>query len=270
MKVENIDVEETLKEAKQLLEQEKDLSPAVKATMNVLILVVKLFADRVGLNSRNSSKPPSTDPNRPKETTTKKSNNKPGGQEGHTGSTLEKVDTPDKTLVINVDRKTLPKGRYTEAGFETRQVFELHISRKVTEYQAQVQVNEKGQRFVAPFPEGVTKAAQYGKSVKAHAVYMSQYQLIPYARIQEYFTEQLQIPISKGSIFNFNKVAYGLLTEFSEVTKRKLIQSDVMNVDETGINIGGKRRWLHCASNELWTVFTLMKNAVAKPWMSEA
>ena len=255
VKFEGIDVEKTLQEAKQLLEQEKDISPALKATMNVLILVVKLFADRIGLNSRNSSKPPSTDLNRLKKTTTKKSNNKPGGQKGHTGSTLEKVDNPDETLVINIDRKTLPKGRYTEEGFETRQVFDIHISRKVTEYQAQVLVNEKGQRFVAPFPDGVSKAAQYGKSVKAHAVYMSQYQLIPYARIQEYFTEQLQIPISKGSIFNFNKVAYGLLAEFSEITKRKLIASDVMNVDETGINIDGKRQWLHCASNELWTDF---------------
>jgi transposase len=67
---------------------------------------------------------------------------------------------------------------------------------------------------------------------------MSQYQLIPYARIQEYFTDQLQIPISKGSLFNFNKVAYGLLSEFSEITKKHLISSARMNVDETGINIG--------------------------------
>jgi len=125
----------------------------------------------------------------------------------------------------------------------------------VTEYQAQVLVNENGERFVALFPEEVSKAVQYGKSIKAHAVYMSQYQLIPYVRIQEYFTQQLQIPLSKGSLFNFNKVAYGLLTEFSEITKKNLIQSGVMNVDETGINIGGKRLWLHCASNDLWTDF---------------
>lgn len=82
---------------------------------------------------------------------------------------------------------------------------------------------------------------------------MSQYQIIPYARIQEYFTEQLQIPISQGSIFNFNKVAYGLLEEFSEITKKHLIDSYRMNVDETGINIGGKRKWLHCAGNDEWT-----------------
>lgn len=254
MKLNDIDIDATLKNAKELLEQEKDLSPAIKAAMDILILMVHLFANRIGLNSRNSSKPPSTDPNRSKDPP-KSSGNNPGGQHGHKGETLEKISKPDETLVINIDRKTLPQGHYIEDGFETRQVFDIHICRKVTEYQAQVLVDEKGKRFVAPFPEGVSKAVQYGKQVKAHAVYMSQYQLIPYARIQEYFTEQLQIPISKGSIFNFNKVAYGLLGSFSEITKRYLIDSYKMNVDETGINMGGKRKWLHCACNGLWTDF---------------
>jgi len=208
VKLQGIDIEETLNEARALLEQEKDLSPALKAMFGVLILVVQLLTDRLRLNSRNSSKPPSSDPNRTKNTATKNTGNKPGGQKGHVGSTLEKVDKPDETLVIKIDRKTLPKGRYTEDGFETRQVFELHICRKVTEYQAQVLINENGERFVAPFPEEVSKAVQYGKSIKAHAVYMSQYQLIPYARIQEYFTQQLQIPISQFSISTRSLMVY--------------------------------------------------------------
>ncbi len=255
VKLSGIDIDKVIQETNELIEQDKGLSPASKAMFNILILLIELLAKRIGLNSRNSSKPPSTDaPNVPKN---KKGNstNKPGGQSGHVGSTLEKVTTPDETKVISIDRATLPQGQYREDGFETRQVFDIHICRKVTEYQAQVLVNEKGQRFVAPFPDGVTKAVQYGKTVKAHAVYMSQYQLIPYGRIQEYFTDQLQIPISKGSIFNFNKVAHGLLTEFSAITKNHLIASARINVDETGINIGGKRRWLHCASNDLWTDF---------------
>jgi transposase len=46
--------------------------------------------------------------------------------------------------------------------------------------------NEKGQCFIAPFPDEVTKAVQYGNGIKAHIVYLSQYQLLPYKRIQEY------------------------------------------------------------------------------------
>jgi len=54
---------------------------------------------RLNQNSRNSSKPPSSDyfskgkPN-PK-SLRKKSGKKPGGQEGHSGTTLEMVDNPE-------------------------------------------------------------------------------------------------------------------------------------------------------------------------------
>lgn len=125
----------------------------------------------------------------------------------------------------------------------------------VTEYQAQVLEDENGTCFVAAFPAGVTKAVQYGNTVKAHAVYMSQYQLLPYKRIEEYFTEQLAIPISQGSIFNFNKEAYNKLAVFDERVKNKLSASQRLHVDETGINIIGERHWLHCASNDLWTYY---------------
>ena len=63
------------------------------------------------------------------------------------------------------------------------------------------QVNQ----FVAPFPKGVTKAVQYGTSLKAHSVYRSQFQLIPYKRIQEYFREQLDIPVSDDPFTTFMK-----------------------------------------------------------------
>lgn len=59
--------------------------------------------------------------------------------------------------------------------------------------------------FVGEFPLGVNGPIQYGVGVKAHAVYLSQYQLLPYNRIEEYFSDQLGIPISVGSLFNFNE-----------------------------------------------------------------
>lgn len=60
---------------------------------------VKVLESRLNQNSKNSSKPPSTDyfakekPN-PK-SLRKKSGKKPGGQEGHPGTTLEMVDNPE-------------------------------------------------------------------------------------------------------------------------------------------------------------------------------
>lgn len=254
MKLDGIDIDRTLQELEASLAHEKELSPALRSLIGVLILVVKLLTNRLGLNSQNSSKPPSSDPNRPK-TSRKKSDKPRGGQPGHPGSTLQQIDEPDEIEVIKIDRKKLPRGRYREVGFEKRQVIDVYITRNVTEYQAQILENEQGARFVAMFPEGVDKAVQYGKSVKAHAVYLSQYQLLPYQRIQEYFSEQLDIPLSQGSLVNFNLEAFDRLAEFSTLVQDKLALSQRIHADETGINIDGQRHWLHCASNDLWTDF---------------
>jgi len=254
MKIENINIEATIDKAQSLISQDKQMSVAIKSIIEILILVISLLANRLNLSSTNSSKPPSSDPNRKKQAK-KKTGNKPGGQKGHTGTTLKKVNDPDKVQVIKVDRSKLPVGDYRQTGFETRQVFDIDISRMVTEYRAEIIENDKGKRFVASFPEGVTKAVQYGSGLKAHSVYMSQFQLIPYNRVQDYFSDQLNIPVSEGSIFNFNKEAFHLLAGFENRVKKELAVSDLAHADETGINIGGKRKWLHCLSNGDWTYF---------------
>jgi transposase len=101
--------------------------------------------------------------------------------------------------------------------------------------------------------KGISKAVQYGNQLKAHAVYLSQYQLLPYKRVQEYFADQLNMPVSEGSLYNFNHQAFTQLAEFEQTAKDQLAQADVIHADETGININGKRHWLHCTSNDLWT-----------------
>ncbi len=254
MKIDAINVDDAIRHVKQLLETERNLSPALKSALEVILLLVSVLLNRVTLNSKNSSKPPASDPHR-KKGTRKKSDKPSGGQLLHKGKTLQKVDNPDETEVIMLDRRTLPQGHYTEDGFETRQVFDIDISRVVTEYQAQRLINEQGQCFVAPFPKKVSKAVQYGDGIKAHAVYLSQYQLLPYKRIQEYFADQLQMPISEGSLFNFNQQAYEQLAAFEAISKERLIASPILHADETGININGKGHWLHSASNAQWTHF---------------
>jgi transposase len=255
MKIQNIDIEVTISKAQKIIAEDRHMSEATKSMFEILILIITLLANRLGLNSTNSSKPPASDPNR-KKRSKNSTGKKAGGQHGHIGVTLKKVDDPDRIEPIKIDRRTLPGSRqYQEVGFEARQVFDIDISRLVTEYRAQILEDENGRRFVAPFPEGVTKAVQYGSGIKAHAVYMSQYQLIPYNRIQDYFADQINVPISEGSIFNFNKEAFELLANFEDRAKQELAASQLLHADETGINIGGKGHWLHSASNEYWTLF---------------
>ena len=127
------------------------------------------------------------------------------------------MDDPDEVTELKIDRRTLPKGpQYQEVGHEKRQIIDIDISRFVTEYRAQILEYDQGNRFVASFPDGVKRPVQYGLNLKANAVYMSQHQLIPYDRIRDHFQDQMHIPVSAGSVFNFNKEAYDRLEPFGQ------------------------------------------------------
>ena len=84
MTLNNINVEETVQQVANLLATEQGLSPALKGSLEMLLLLVSLLLNRLGLNSSNSSKPPSTDPFRKKQPRLA-SDRKPGGQPGHVG-----------------------------------------------------------------------------------------------------------------------------------------------------------------------------------------
>jgi transposase len=256
--IEGVDIQQTIASIRQQLDADDSVSPALRASTDLLILVVTLLANRLGLNSQNSHTPPSADPNREK-TPRKTRARKPGGQPGHAGNQLQAVADPDEIEILSIDRRTLPQGHYLEAGYEARQVVDIEFVRFVTEYRAQVLVNELGQRFVAAFPDSVTRPVQYGRGLKAHAVYLSQFQLLPYQRIADYFQDQLGIPVSTGSIVNFNLEAAGLLQDLNlaDHIRAQLHQQTVLHADETGINVNGVRHWLHCASSASWTYFTV-------------
>ena len=80
------------------------------------------------------------------------------------------------------------------------------------------------------------------------------FQLLPYARLEDYFIAQANIPVSAGSLCNFNREAFNLLKGFEEKAKSSLVLADILHTDETSININGKKHWLHNASNDLWTL----------------
>jgi len=203
MNLSTINIHEVVEKTKAQLQEDKTITPALKMSIELILMVVVLLANKLGLNSQNSSTPPSQDINRKKQNKDK-SDKKSGGQAGRKGKTLCQTDTPDTVNVILVDRKNLPRGKYREVGVMKRQVVDIDISKIVTEYQAQILEDAHGKRFIGQFPDGVNSPIQYGTSIKAHAVYLSQYQLLPYKRIEEYFSDQLNIPLSAGSLFSFN------------------------------------------------------------------
>lgn len=250
MVLEKIDVNKTLEEARRLLAEEKQLSPAFKSVVEVLLVLVSILVNRLGLHSRNSHIPPSKEPLRYRKTRSPGRSQEAGGQKGHRGSHLKKGDTPDEIEEIYIDRKSLPSGEYQKVGYESRQVFDAKVSLWIKEYRAEILEDQDGRRFVADFPEGVVCATQYGPEVKAQSVYLSLFQLVPLARVKDHFKDQIGLALSKGSIFNFNREAYERLESFESWVKKELLRSKVNHGDETSIRVDGKTLWLHNLSNE--------------------
>ncbi len=251
MTVGHVDVKKTIERIKNEVSKDKSISPILVSSIELLIVVIQMLSDRLAMNSTNSSLPPATDKKRrsrgkDKKKRKKKGENNVGGQIGHEGTTLIQYEEPDEIIELAIDRRTLPVNeKFTHAGPETRQVIDLNLEFIVREYQAEVLVAADGVRFVAKFPEHITKAIQYGPSVKSFAVYMSQYQLIPYARVQEVFKDQFDLKISQGSLCNFNREAFEKLKDFELNIIANLASEKVLNADETGIKIDANLAWVH-------------------------
>ena len=51
MKIDNIDIDSTFSEVERLLKEDKNISPALVSIINVLLLLVKLLANRAELTA---------------------------------------------------------------------------------------------------------------------------------------------------------------------------------------------------------------------------
>ena len=253
MTVGDISVQTIIDNAKTALADDAGSSNATKDAMSGLILVVELLANKFKLNSKNSSKPPSTDTKGKNKNTEKKKSERPrGGQVGHTGMTLQKVENPDEIIELKID-ESLKKKNFKIIGYVSRQVIDLKISRYVIEYRAEQIELADGKIITANFPESASKAVQYGAEVKANCVYLSQYQMIPFNRICDFFIDS-NISLSEGTVSNIMESAYDRLGIFNRIARDQLLKSSVNHADETGININGKLHWLHVLSNESWAI----------------
>jgi transposase len=217
---------------------------------------------QVNQNSKNSSKPPSSDGLKRTKSLRIKSGKKSGAQKGHPGHTLEMVDHPDKVQVHKVthcrDCGVSLADRAAES-VERRQVYDTPpFKLEVTEHQAERKTcNVCGARNKASFPEDVTQPVQYGPEIKALAVYFNQYQLIPFDRVEELFKDLLGQPFSEGTLFTANQTCYEALEGAEQEIKKQLLDSPVINCDETGARVEGKTEWLHTASTPDLTCYSI-------------
>jgi len=134
------------------------------------------------------------------------------------------------------------------------QVFDIPpIELKVCEHQAEVKVCPCcGETNRARFPEGVTAPTQYSPNVLAQAVYLNTYQLIPMARVREWFTDCVGMTISEGTIQWAVEVFCDKIGVSLDEIYRRLTDSDMVHLDETGFqDVGVATHGLYQASELL-------------------
>lgn len=217
---------------------------------------------RLNKNSSNSSKPPSTDGYKKKIKNNRVKNGRSsGGQQGHEGHTLLKVENPNYTIDAPIED-------YCDCGanlsgiddiIRTRQEFELpEIKPIVTEYRTHEKVCPQcGKVHKSEFPAHVSQSTQYGVKMKGLMTYLTDYQLIPLKRAVETIEEIIGQTVSQGTLVTASEKLNTILEKPVEIIKQQIKESKVVHFDETGIRSEGKTKWIHVASTETLTYYEM-------------
>ncbi len=226
---------------------------------------------RLGLNSTNSGKPPSSDGlNKPPADKDKrrrtgslreKSGRKSGGQKGHKGETLRQVAEPDTTADHFPEACRHCGSALTPdlaIGYGARQVFDLPEPRPlvVTEHRAhRCRCGCCGAQTGASFPEGVTAPVQYGARITAMVVYLLHYQLLPEDRLAALMGDLFGVALVPATIARMGQSCARRVQGVVEAVRELVRSAPVKHMDETGFRVGARTQWLHIASTALLTFY---------------
>jgi transposase len=224
--------------------------------------IIQKLQDELAKNSRNSSKPPSSDGLKKAKTRSlrPKGQRPVGGQPGHKGNTLKMVAEPDyieSHPVRSCPHCQTDLSTMEPVGYEKRQVFDvppLHL--EVTEHQAEVKhCPGCGQQVKGTFPAHITQSTQYGPRLKAQASYLNNYHFIPLERTEELLTDLYgQSPTEPAVIAANNQLVQQIVPTLKSI-KEQLIENDVVHFDESGLRVAGQLHWLHLASTPQLTYY---------------
>jgi transposase len=232
---------------------------ALQETIAVLLERVAELERRLGLNSSNSGKPPSSDglhkPKREPRTRSlrERSGKPPGGQKSHKGETLRQVDAPDHTVEHYPEACPACGSALSAAmstGYGARQVFDLPepLPLAVTEHRVHTcQCGHCGRLTRADFPDGVTAPVQYGPRIAAVVVYLLHYQLLPEDRLAEAMADLFGVRLVAATIARMSRTCAGRAQGFADAVCALVKAAAVKHLDETGLRIGGRTQWLHIA-----------------------
>jgi transposase len=221
---------------------------------------------RLGKDSSNSSKPPSSDglgkPARAERRVAERAGERrPGKQPGAPGAHLAQVAQPDEVIWHTPKRCGECGAGLADAavvGVQARQVFDLPVLRLLaSEHRAQRRRCECGTTTAAAFPDHVRAAACYGSRLRALVCYLLVYQHLPVDRAAQLLADVLGAPVATGTLQGVVAEGAGGLEGFVEVVRERLAAAPVAHFDETGARVAGRLHWVHSASTSLLSLFAV-------------
>lgn len=235
-----------------------------ESQVEVLTQRVADLERRLSKDSHNSHKPPSSDEptfrRRRRKSLRGKSGKKPGGQPGHSGHTLLRVD-PAAVVLVDAPAACTSCGHdlasVEPCAVRCRQVLDLPPMRlRATDYQAQSK-RCPGCGFLThgAFPAGVDEPVQYGPGVLGLGVYLQVQHLLPYARTARLMADLFGCAPCEGTLARSLERAHQTLDSVEGAMHAALRQSAVVHFDETSIRAGGERRWVHSAGTDAVTLY---------------
>ena len=238
--------------------------PVTAETVDALVALVSELRARVaelerqlGLNSSNSSKPPSSDgpgvPGRRTQSLREKGRRKPGGQPGHVGRTLERVAHPDHVVehrpAVCAGCQGLLHGQPAELS-GSRQVFDLPepAPLRVTDHRVyRCACAGCGHVTAGRFPPGVMGPVQYGPRLSAVVTYLSMAQFVPEDRLGQLMRDLFGVSLSAGTIGQMVRRGADRARGFAAEVCGQVREAAVKHLDETGFRVGARQQWLHVA-----------------------
>jgi len=243
---------------------ERDRALAESAELIALLAArIDELEARLGKNSQNSSKPPSSDAYvKPEPRSLRRaSGRKPGKQPGERGFRLEPKADPDQIVVhtppvcrgCGSDLADAPV-----VGTERRQVFDLPpIELEVIEHRAQRRACDCGAVTTAAFPAEATAPTCYGPGVAALGAYLLGRQHLPVERAAECLADCFGAPVSAGWLSSLLPAAAARLEEFLALARTELAGAEVAHFDETGGRVAARLWWIHVSCTDRWTLYHL-------------
>lgn len=217
-------------------------------------------------DSTNSSKPPSSDPIKPRQNRAERraeareAKRRQGKQPGAPGSHLRRRD-PDVVKVhrpAGCERCGADLTGAELVGEVRRQVIDLpKVEPVVTDHLAYRCRCACGAETLAEFPPEAKAPVCFGPEVRAFAVYLLHRQHLPVERSAELISDILGVEVSTGWLCQVALEAACLLQPFITGLKDRLVDEPVLHADETGTRVRTTKHWVHTVCSGLLTLIAV-------------